>query len=101
MTRRTGCADLPLHGGRVPPWLAERMASLGAIITQAVVHHKSPVEIPFRYRIGSSVSIRIDGENRMREQLRFPHHLWNARRGNYFMQWGLLHEVLRCQTGSF
>ena len=39
MTRRTGSADLPLHGGRVPPWLASRMASLGAIITQAVVHH--------------------------------------------------------------
>src|SRR5436305_3726979 len=39
MARRTGSADLPLHGGRVPPWLAERMALLGAIITQAVVHH--------------------------------------------------------------
>jgi uncharacterized protein len=39
MTRRTGSADLPLHSGRVPSWLAERMASLGAIITQAVVHH--------------------------------------------------------------
>src|SRR5215218_5546382 len=39
MTRRTGSADLPLHRGRVPSWLAERMASLGAIITQAVVHH--------------------------------------------------------------
>lgn len=39
MARRTGSADLPLHGGRVPPWLAERMASLGAIITQAIVHH--------------------------------------------------------------
>jgi hypothetical protein len=39
MTRRTGSADLPLHGGRVPLWLAGRMASLGAIITQAVVHH--------------------------------------------------------------
>ena len=39
MSRRTGSADLPLHGGRVPPWLAERMASLGAIITQAIVHH--------------------------------------------------------------
>ncbi|KIZ44372.1 MULTISPECIES: DUF763 domain-containing protein [Rhodopseudomonas] len=39
MARRTGSADLPLHGGRVPPWLAERMATLGAIITQAVVHH--------------------------------------------------------------
>lgn len=39
MARRTGKAELPLHGGRVPPWLATRMASLGAIITQAVVHH--------------------------------------------------------------
>jgi uncharacterized protein len=39
MARRSGSADLPLHGGRVPPWLAERMSELGAIITQAIVHH--------------------------------------------------------------
>jgi hypothetical protein len=39
MARRTGSADLPLHGGRVPPWLATRMSSLGAIITQAIVLH--------------------------------------------------------------
>src|SRR5207247_6237312 len=39
MARRTGSADLPLHAGRVPPWLAERMASLGAIVCQAIVHH--------------------------------------------------------------
>src|SRR5258705_3240400 len=39
MARRTGSADLPLHGGRVPPWLAERMAVLGAVICQAIVHH--------------------------------------------------------------
>src|SRR5689334_25001569 len=39
MTRRTGSADLPLHGGRVPPWLAARMATLGAVIAQAIVHH--------------------------------------------------------------
>jgi hypothetical protein len=39
MARRTGSADLPLHGGRVPAWLASRMASLGGIITQAIVHH--------------------------------------------------------------
>jgi hypothetical protein len=39
MAKRTGSADLPLHGGRVPPWLATRMSSLAAIITQAVVHH--------------------------------------------------------------
>ncbi|MGJ4927429.1 DUF763 domain-containing protein [Bradyrhizobium sp. HKCCYLS2038] len=39
MARRTGSADLPLHSGRVPAWLGSRMASLGAIITQAIVHH--------------------------------------------------------------
>jgi hypothetical protein len=27
--KRSGFADLPLHGGRVPPWLAERMEKLG------------------------------------------------------------------------
>src|SRR5258708_7127912 len=39
MARRTGSADLPLHSGRVPPWLADRMASLGAIVCHAIVHH--------------------------------------------------------------
>src|SRR4051794_25748291 len=38
MARRTGSADLPLHGGRVPPWLATRMSALGAVITEAIVH---------------------------------------------------------------
>jgi len=38
MAKRTGSAILPLHGGRVPPWLAMRMSKLGAIITQAIVH---------------------------------------------------------------
>ncbi len=39
MARRSGTADLPLHGGRVPAWLAERMAKLGAVVCQAIVHH--------------------------------------------------------------
>ena len=39
MVRRAGSADLPLHGGRVPAWLADRMARLGAVISQAIVHH--------------------------------------------------------------
>lgn len=39
MARRSGSADLPLHGGRVPPWLATRMATLGAIICQAIVQN--------------------------------------------------------------
>ena len=38
MTRRSGSADLPLHGGRVPAWLGRRMARLGAVIAQAIVH---------------------------------------------------------------
>ena len=37
MARRAGSADLPLHGGRVPEWLAGRMAKLGAIIAEAIV----------------------------------------------------------------
>ncbi|MGD9923517.1 MAG: DUF763 domain-containing protein [Pseudorhodoplanes sp.] len=41
MARRTGSADLPLHGGRVPAWLGQRMSTLGAIICQAIVHHYS------------------------------------------------------------
>ncbi|MFL5258295.1 MAG: DUF763 domain-containing protein [Hyphomicrobiales bacterium] len=39
MASRSGSADLPLHGGRVPPWLGERMTRLGAVIVQAIVHH--------------------------------------------------------------
>jgi hypothetical protein len=35
----TGSADLPLHGGRVPAWLAGRMVRLGRVIAEAVVHH--------------------------------------------------------------
>ena len=36
MARRAGSADLPLHGGRVPEWLAGRMSKLGAIIAEAI-----------------------------------------------------------------
>jgi hypothetical protein len=35
--KRSGIADLPLHGGRVPQWLAERMTKMGTAITEAVV----------------------------------------------------------------
>jgi uncharacterized protein len=37
MPRRAGSADLPLHGGRVPKWLGERMTRLGAVIVEAIV----------------------------------------------------------------
>src|SRR5712672_3548829 len=36
--KRSGVADLPLHGGRVPQWLAERMTLLGTAITETIVH---------------------------------------------------------------
>ncbi len=39
MAQRAGSADLPLHGGRVPRWLGERMTRLGAVITEAIVIH--------------------------------------------------------------
>ena len=34
---RSGSADLPLHYGYVPKWLAERMAKLGLAITEAIL----------------------------------------------------------------
>ena len=37
--KRSGHADLPLHGGRVPPWLAERMTALGTAIAESILHH--------------------------------------------------------------
>jgi hypothetical protein len=39
MIQRAGSASLPLHGGHVPAWLAARMAVLGRVIVEAVVHH--------------------------------------------------------------
>jgi hypothetical protein len=39
MAHRAGSADLPLHGGHVPRWLADRMTRLGAVMAQAIVHH--------------------------------------------------------------
>ncbi|WP_457094937.1 DUF763 domain-containing protein, partial [Microvirga sp. P5_D2] len=39
MARRAGSADLPLHSGHVPKWLADRMTRLGAVVSEAIVHH--------------------------------------------------------------
>ena len=36
--KRSGVADLPLHSGRVPAWLAQRMTKLGTAITENIVH---------------------------------------------------------------
>src|SRR5947208_14007239 len=35
--KRSGHADLPLHGGHVPQWLAQRMAALGGAISESVI----------------------------------------------------------------
>ena len=40
MAKRSGSADLPLHGGRVPAWLGDRMTRLGTVIAEAIVHHE-------------------------------------------------------------
>ncbi|PSC02502.1 DUF763 domain-containing protein [Alsobacter soli] len=45
MAQRSGSADLPLHGGRVPRWLADRMTRLGAVICEAIVHHYGREEL--------------------------------------------------------
>ena len=37
MAQRAGSADLPLHGGRVPKWLGDRITRLGVVITEAIV----------------------------------------------------------------
>jgi len=43
--KRSGVADLPLHGGRVPPWLAERMTKLGTGIVESVLYHYGASEL--------------------------------------------------------
>jgi len=42
--KRSGTADLPLHGGRVPPWLASRMAELGTAIAEHILLEYGPAE---------------------------------------------------------
>jgi hypothetical protein len=42
--KRSGTADLPLHGGRVPAWLGERMTQLGTAIAEHIVLSYGPSE---------------------------------------------------------
>lgn len=37
--KRSGYADLPLHGGHVPAWLASRMTLLGTAIVESILLH--------------------------------------------------------------
>src|SRR5258706_9602082 len=43
--KRSGFADLPLHGGRVPAWLAERMTQLGTAITESILQQYGAPEL--------------------------------------------------------
>jgi hypothetical protein len=43
--KRSGVADLPLHGGRVPAWLAERMTKLGTAICEGILYHYGAPEL--------------------------------------------------------
>ncbi len=43
--KRSGTADLPLHGGRVPTWLAERTTRLGTGIAESVLSHYGAPEL--------------------------------------------------------
>jgi uncharacterized protein len=42
--KRSGFADLPLHGGYVPAWLADRMTKLGAGIVESILLHYGHAE---------------------------------------------------------
>lgn len=43
--KRSGSADLPLHYGSVPKWLAERMAKLGLAVTESIIADYGKEEI--------------------------------------------------------
>lgn len=43
--KRSGSADLPLHYGFVPKWLAERMAKLGLAITESIITEYGKEEV--------------------------------------------------------
>lgn len=43
--KRSGVADLPLHGGRVPAWLAERMTQLGSGVCESILYHYGAPEL--------------------------------------------------------
>jgi len=45
VSRRTGTADLPLHRGRAPRWLFERMERLAPAVVEAIVLEAGPGEV--------------------------------------------------------
>jgi len=43
--KRSGTADMPLHYGHIPKWLAERMSRLGLAITEAIIIEYGTAEV--------------------------------------------------------
>jgi uncharacterized protein len=43
--QKTGIAQLPLHGGKAPPWLFQRMVRLGREIVRLIIEEHGPQEI--------------------------------------------------------
>jgi hypothetical protein len=48
MPKRTGYADLPLHSGVVPKWLADRMMTLGTLIVESLIQNYGKKEVLVR-----------------------------------------------------
>jgi len=42
---RTGYADLPLHGGKCPRWLFQRMEKLARVLSEIIVYEFGPAEL--------------------------------------------------------
>jgi uncharacterized protein len=45
MAHRTGTANLPLHGGKAPAWLFQRMATLAPAVVEVLVLEHGPQEV--------------------------------------------------------
>src|SRR5437773_1906926 len=66
--KRSGFADLPLHGGHVPAWLAERMTTLGTAIAESILHRYGAAELlsrlsdPFWFQSLGAVIVSADGD---------------------------------------
>mgnify|MGYP003418695715 CR=1 FL=1 len=48
MIKRTGYADLPLHVGTVPKWLADRMMQMGTLIVESILENFGKKEVLVR-----------------------------------------------------
>jgi hypothetical protein len=57
--KRVGVAELPLHGGKCPPWLFSRMKLLGGAISEIIVHEYGRRE--FLKRLGDPFFLQALG----------------------------------------